>query len=77
MTLKPAAPTDAQPANEHTAASVTALLALAGVAADPARAAGAAQTINTQARGARRAFAKVPFETEPATYLKVRSEEAP
>jgi hypothetical protein len=62
---------------EYTADTATALLALVGVEADPARAAGIAATISTQVRGANKAFAELTFETEPATYLKVSAKEAP
>ena len=62
---------------KQTPESVTALLALVGVAVDPARAASVAETLNTQVTGANQAFATLSFETEPATYLKVSAEEAP
>lgn len=60
----------------QTADSVTAMLALVGVALDPGRAPGVAQTINTQVAGANKAFATLDFETEPATYLKASAGEA-
>jgi hypothetical protein len=63
--------------SKHTPESATALLALVGVALDPARAASVADTLNTQVSGANKAFAALAFETEPATYLKVSAEEAP
>ena len=62
---------------KYTPESATALLALVGVAADPARAASIADTLNLQVSGANKAFAALAFETEPATYLKVSAEEAP
>ena len=62
---------------KYTAESATALLALAGVEVDPARAAGIAATINAQVRGANKAFVALPFETEPATYLRISAGEAP
>lgn len=62
---------------KQTPESATALLALVGVAIDPARAASVADTLNTQVAGANKAFAALSFETEPATYLKVSAEEAP
>ena len=62
---------------KHTPESATALLALVGVEVDPARAAGVAETLNTQVTGANKAFAALAFEVEPATYLKVSAEEAP
>ena len=62
---------------KHTPESATALLALVGVAIDPARAASVAETLNVQVGGANKAFAALAFETEPATYLKVSAEEAP
>ena len=62
---------------KQTPESATALLALVGVAIDPARAASVADTLNTQVTGANKAFAALSFETEPATYLKVSAEEAP
>ena len=62
---------------KYTPESATALLALVGVAADPARAASIAATLNMQVSGANKAFAALTFETEPATYLKVSAEEAP
>ena len=65
------------PPGKHTAESATALLALVGVALDPARAASVAETLNTQVSGANKAFASLTFETEPATYLRVSAEEAP
>lgn len=64
-------------AGKYTPESATALLALVGVTADPARAASIADTLNTQVSGANKAFAALTFETEPATYLKVSAEEAP
>ena len=62
---------------KHTPESATAVLALVGVAIDPARAASVAETLNGQVGGAIKAFAGLAFETEPATYLKVSAEEAP
>lgn len=60
----------------QTAESVTAMLALLGVALDPARAPGVAQTITAQVTGAKKAFEALDFETEPATYLRVSAGEA-
>ena len=60
----------------HTAESVTAMLAVLGVALEPARAAGVATTINAQVTGLNKAVAAIAFETEPATYLKVSAGEA-
>jgi hypothetical protein len=62
---------------KYTPESAAALLALVGVTVDPSRAASVAETLNTQVVGANLAFASLPFETEPATYLKVIAEEAP
>lgn len=62
---------------KYTPESATALLALVGVIADPARAANIADTLNAQVSGANKAFVALTFETEPATYLKVSAEEAP
>ena len=62
---------------KQTPESATALLALVGIAIDPARAASVADTLNTQVTGANKAFATLSFETEPATYLKISAEEAP
>ena len=59
----------------QTPESVTALLAQVGVALDPSRAPGVAQTMNAQVAGAAKAFAALAFETEPATYLKVSAGE--
>lgn len=60
----------------QTAESVTAMLAQVGVAIDPARAPGVAQTMNAQVAGANKAFTALAFETEPATYLSVSAVEA-
>jgi hypothetical protein len=57
--------------------SATAVLALVGVQVDPAHAAGIAQTLTTQVKGANKAFTTLDFETEPATYLVVSAKEAP
>ena len=62
---------------KYTPETVTAMLALVGVEVVPERAAGIAATLNAQVSGANKAFATLAFETEPATYLKVRAEEAP
>ena len=62
---------------KYTLESATALLALVGVTVDPSRAESVAETLNTQVVGANLAFASLSFETEPATYLKVMTEEAP
>jgi hypothetical protein len=66
-----------KPTAQFTPASSIALLALVGYEADPARGAGIASTMNSQVRGASKAFGAVPFETEPATYLKVSAGEKP
>jgi hypothetical protein len=66
-----------KPAASFTGESATALLALVGVQVDPSRANGIAATLNAQVGGARKAFANVEFETEPATYLAVSAKEAP
>ena len=50
---------------KQTPESATALLALVGIAIDPARAASVADTLNTQVTGANKAFATLSFETEP------------
>ncbi|MCY7371605.1 MAG: hypothetical protein LH479_12295 [Polaromonas sp.] len=63
--------------NTYTPETATAALALIGVCIDPSRAAGVAETLNAQIRGASKAFAELPFETEPALYLKVSAEQAP
>ena len=64
------------PAPAHTPESVTAMLAVLGVALDPARATGVASTINTQVTGLNKAVGEIAFETEPATYLRVSAGEA-
>lgn len=56
--------------------AVTQMLAVIGVALDPARAANVAATITTYVSGANKAFAAIPFETEPATYLARSAEDA-
>ncbi|MEO8203708.1 MAG: hypothetical protein ABI630_07590 [Betaproteobacteria bacterium] len=76
MTPKPAAPPAESQLKEHNAQSVTALVGLVGVALEPERAASVARTLNAQVRAASPAFAALPFETEPATYLRVSAEES-
>ena len=61
---------------EQTPQSVTEMLAVVGVALDPARAANVAAVISTYVAGANKAFVTLPFETEPATYLKASAEDA-
>ena len=56
--------------------AVTQMLAVIGVALDPARAATVAATITTYVSGANKAFAAISFETEPATYLARSAEDA-
>ena len=65
-----------KPTARFTPSSAIALLALVGYEADPARGASIASTLNTQVRGAGKAFEAIPFETEPATYLRVRAVES-
>jgi hypothetical protein len=56
--------------------SVTEMLAVVGVALDPARAANVAATVSAYVAGANKAFVTIAFETEPATYLKTSAEDA-
>ena len=56
--------------------SATEMLAVVGVALDPARAANVATIVSAYVAGANKAFATVAFETEPATYLKASAEDA-
>lgn len=67
----------ARTSENYTPESATALLGLVGVELDHARAAGVAETLNTQVRGAGKAFAALTFETEPANYLVVSAKESP
>ena len=67
----------ARTSETYTAESATALLGLVGVELDQARAAGVAETLNMQVKGAGKAFATLTFETEPATYLVVSAKESP
>ena len=60
----------------QTPESVTEMLAVVGVALDPARAANVAAIISTYVAGANKAFVNLPFETEPATYLGSSEEDA-
>ena len=62
-------------ARSNSPESVTAVLALVGVAIDPSRASSVAETLHAQVSGADRAFAALAFETEPATYLVVAAGE--
>jgi hypothetical protein len=60
-----------------TSDSVTALLALVGTRIEPARAASAAQALSAQVSAAGAAYAGLPFEAEPADYLRAAAEAAP
>jgi hypothetical protein len=61
----------------YTAEAATAMLALVGVDLEPGRAASVAETLSAQVGAANRTFSQLSFETEPATYLVVREQEAP
>ena len=61
----------------YSAESAAALLALVGVAIERSRAANVAAALNTQVGSANKAFASLPFEAEPATYLSVCNGETP
>ena len=67
----------AQNSAEYSAESAAALLQLVGVVVENTRAANVAASLNTQVGSANAAFAKLSFETEPATYLSVCAAEAP
>jgi hypothetical protein len=57
--------------------TVSAVLALQGVDIDAARAAGVAETLNTQAAIAAKAQALICFEAEPAGFLHASAGAAP
>ncbi len=60
-----------------TADSVTAMLALVGTSIEPARAANVAEALAAQVSAANAAYASLPFEAEPAGYLRAATEAAP
>jgi len=60
-----------------TADSVTALLALVGASIEPERAANVAAALNTQVSAANTVYATLPFEAEPAGYLRASAAAAP
>jgi hypothetical protein len=62
---------------ELTADSVAALLALAGTRIEPARAANVAQALSAHVSAAGTAYAGLPFEAEPADYLRAAAGAAP
>ena len=62
---------------KFTADAVTALLALVGTNIEPARAANVAEALATQVSAANTAYASLPFEAEPAGYLRASAEAAP
>ena len=62
---------------DFTADSVAALLALGGTESEPARAANVAEALTAQVSAANAAYAGLPFEAEPADYLRASAGEAP
>ena len=60
-----------------TAESVTALLELVGAKVEPAGAVAVAAALNAQVPAAGKVYATLPFEAEPADYLRISAEEAP
>lgn len=62
---------------DFTADSVAALLALVGTTIEPARAANVAEALTAQVSAANAAYAGLPFEAEPAGYLRASAEAAP
>ena len=62
---------------DFTADCVTALHALLGTKIEPARAANVADSLSTQVSAASVAYASLPFESEPAGYLRAAAEAAP
>ena len=62
---------------DFTADAVTALLALVGTRIEPARAANVAEALAAQVSAANAAYVSLPFEAEPAGYLRASAEAAP
>ncbi len=62
---------------DFTAESAAALLALVGTTIEPTRAANVAAALATQVSAANAVYASLPFEAEPAGYLRASAEAAP